>query len=121
MKSLLIVIGLVSLSFAVRSPSDSFLGNLGLLQKIKTQLVGNETHKKITFFHKQKLRAPSHLEAAARRLRIACVQETSVDEHFIDISVEGYVSDDPKLKCYIACVLDHANMVFQLSVDQNVV
>lgn len=44
-------------------------------------------------------------------MRKACVAETGVDEKFIDMSRNGVVSDDPKMKCYILCLLEHAGMI----------
>lgn len=54
---------------------------------------------------------PDHLRSTARAMRNACVAETNVDEKYIDMSKNGYISDDPKLKCYVHCLLEHAGMM----------
>lgn len=44
-------------------------------------------------------------------MRKACIEESGVDEKFIKKSRDGYVPDNPELKCYILCLLEHAGMV----------
>lgn len=59
----------------------------------------------------QDLSSPEHFKASLKRMRAVCMQETGVEEKFIEASVEGYVSDDPEIKCYIDCILRHCEMV----------
>lgn len=89
-------------------------------------------HSRSVYF--QALDIPEHFEAPARLLHEACVKETKVSEgddrtgsirqltineaffsirilDLIAASREGYIPDDPKLKCYIHCLFDHAGMV----------
>lgn len=82
------------------------------------------------------MRVPEHLEATAKRMRAACIAETGAKEEIIEQARDGFIPDDPTLKCYILCLLEHYGMVrirtqiqiqfnptknhmFQLSSDQN--
>lgn len=52
-----------------------------------------------------------HLRAPLRVMRKACQAETGAEDKYIDMSRNGYVSDNPQLKCYILCLLEHAGMM----------
>lgn len=42
----------------------------------------------------------------------ACQQQTGVDEKFIAQSRDGFVADDPKLRCYVLCIFEYSGMVW---------
>lgn len=44
-------------------------------------------------------------------MRKTCIAETGVDEKYINQSRGGYLSDNPELKCYVLCLLEHCGMV----------
>lgn len=59
----------------------------------------------------QTLKIPEHLKASAKMLRKACMAETNVDEKYINETKGGYVPDNPELKCYLLCILEHSGAI----------
>lgn len=62
-------------------------------------------------FHFQALDIPEHLRAPLKLLRKACVEQSNVDEKYIDQTRNGYVPDVPELKCYILCLFEHGSVI----------
>lgn len=52
-----------------------------------------------------------HLEATSKQMRKACVEQSNVDEKYIDQTRNGYIPDNPELKCYILCKLEHIGAI----------
>lgn len=44
-------------------------------------------------------------------LRKACVEQSNVDEKYIDASKNGNLPDVPELKCYILCLFEHGGVI----------
>lgn len=57
------------------------------------------------------MKVSPHLEAASKQLHKACVEQTNVDEKYINQTRGGYVPDNPELKCYMLCLLEHIGAI----------
>lgn len=44
-------------------------------------------------------------------MRKACLAETGVDVKLVDASKNGNLPDDPQLRCYILCLMEHAGII----------
>lgn len=44
-------------------------------------------------------------------MRKACIEQTNVDEKYINATRDGNVPDVPELKCYILCILEHSGII----------
>lgn len=63
-----------------------------------------------------------HLEATSKQMRKACVEQTNVDERYIDETRNGYIPDNAELKCYILCKLEHIGAIDEKgTIDFNIV
>lgn len=63
------------------------------------------------FFFRQALDIPEHLRAPLKLIRKACIDESHVDEKYIDASKNGYLPDVPELKCYILCLFELGGVI----------
>lgn len=66
----------------------------------------------IPIFGLQGLAAPEHMEQMLKTMHKLCQEETGVEETYITQSRDGFIPDNPQLKCYILCLLEKCGMVW---------
>nr|AHW83252.1 odorant binding protein OBP22 [Sitodiplosis mosellana] len=44
-------------------------------------------------------------------MRKGCVEQTGVDEKYIDESKNGNLPDIPELRCYVLCLMEHSGII----------